>query len=145
MSSGGSGNPATRQLIIGSMSIKRAVPLTEEMAVVRGIGVEIGLCTFDGHLSQKAGLGKLMQCVVDRGQGDRDGLLHGLFVKHFRGQMAVAASEQKTRQSDALTGRPQTGIPQNLFDVFFVRFAHSNRHLNRRTTFHRAQYMQSGG
>ena len=61
--------PSTR-ILPPSISSKPAFLGDEEMAVVRCIGVEVGLGAIDGQLAQQAGLRELVQRVVDRGQGD---------------------------------------------------------------------------
>ena len=45
-----------------------AVLFDEEVVVVRRVGVEIGLAAVDRELAQKAGLGELMQRIVDGGE-----------------------------------------------------------------------------
>jgi hypothetical protein len=60
----------------------------------RHVGVEIGLGAVDADLTQQAGIGELIERVVDGGQRYRDLGEGGLLVKHFRGQMAGALAEQ---------------------------------------------------
>ena len=73
----------------------------EEVVMVRRVGVEIGLDALDGEDAQEAGLGELMQRVVDRRQRDRNAGDQRLLVQLLRRKMTIAVGEEQGRGSDA--------------------------------------------
>src|SRR6266566_5966964 len=81
---------------IGVRNINQIVfVLDEEVVVVRDVGVEIGLRPVDRYFPPQSGAGELMKRIVDRGQRNGDLRAACLFVKHFRGQVAVTLRKQK--------------------------------------------------
>ena len=67
--------------------------LVEEVAVLGGVGVEIGAARFDHYLTQQPGLGELVQGVVYGSQGHADTRAAGFGMEIFGGNMAVAVFE----------------------------------------------------
>ena len=99
-------------------NVDQLVIVLEIEVVMRGdVGVEIGLGAVDADLAQQAGIGQLVERVVDGGERHRN-LGEGRFlVEHFRGEMARALAEQQPAQRHALPGRPQAGRLQHFIDV----------------------------
>ncbi len=64
MPSGGAGSPST-VMASPEMSIQLAVRFEQEVVVVRGVGVEVGLRAFDRQLAQKTSSLELVQRIVD--------------------------------------------------------------------------------
>ena len=86
--------------------------------MVRGdVGVEIGLGAVDADLAQQAGIGQLVERVVDGRQRHRNLGERRFLVEHFRRQVARALAEQQPAQRHALPGRPQAGGLQHFIDV----------------------------
>ena len=88
-----------------------------EVVMRRHVGVEIGLGAVDADLAQQAGIGQLIERVVDGGERHRNLGQGGFLVEHFRGEMARALAEQQPAQRHALAGRTQTGRLQHFVDV----------------------------
>ncbi len=91
------------------------VLLDEEMIVVRRVRVEICLAALYAELAQEAGLGELVQRVVD--SGERHMLARGqrLGMKDLGRDVAVAGPEQERAEHEPLAssgeGRTSAGAP----------------------------------
>ncbi len=90
-------------------------PFEEEVLVIGDIGVEIGFGPFHRDDAQHARFRKLVQRVVYGGERDRNVSHDGFLVKVFRGQVAVALSENQARKCNALARGAQTGFAKPLF------------------------------
>ena len=93
------------------------IVLEIEVVMGRHVGVEIGLGAVDADLAQQAGIGQLVERVVDGRQRHRNLGQRGFLVQHFSGQVAGTLAEQQPAQRHALPGRPETGRLQHLVDV----------------------------
>ena len=115
MPSGGSGRLMTLTGAGGDVE-DPVLAFDEEMVVIRGVGVEIGLRALDGEDAQQSRLGELMQRVVDGRQRYRHAGGERLLVQFLGRQMAVALGKQQIGKRDALTRRPQAGFANPLVD-----------------------------
>src|SRR5690606_21746920 len=86
----------------------------EEMMMVRRVGVEICLRALDGEDAQQAGLGELMQRVVDSREGNGDAGGDCFLVKLLGGKMPIPFREKKLGKRHALACRAQARVPDAL-------------------------------
>ncbi|MNL62275.1 hypothetical protein D3C87_1862840 [compost metagenome] len=92
--------------------------------MVGDVGVEVGLGAFHREHADHAGLGELMQRVVDGCQRNRHAGDDRLFMQFFNGQVTVALGEDQIGKRDTLTRRAQTRAAQSLFRTHFGCFRH---------------------
>ena len=71
----------------------------------RHVGVEIGFGAVDADLAQQAGIGQLVERVVDGRERHRNLGQRRFLIEHFRSEVARALAEQQPAQSHALAGR----------------------------------------
>ncbi len=79
----------------------------EEMMMVGDIGVEIGTPRLNHDFAQQPGGLKLVQGIVNGGEGDPDAVGLCPSMQRLGRHMAIAIRKQKTGKGQALTRRPQ--------------------------------------
>src|SRR5690606_19376317 len=82
-----------------------------------GVGVEIGAGAFEREDAQEAGLGELVERVVDGGERDGDAGGKRLLVQLLGGKVAVALGEQQLGQRDSLPRRTQACLAHANFQL----------------------------
>ncbi|MCY1303763.1 hypothetical protein D9M70_534870 [compost metagenome] len=81
--------------------------LDEEVVVVGNVGVEVGLGTFHREHADHAGLGELVQRIVDGCERNRHPGHDSLLVQFLDGQVTVTLGKDQIGEGNALTGRTQ--------------------------------------
>jgi hypothetical protein len=84
----------------------------EEVVVLDGVGVEIGLAALQRELAQEPDFRELVQGVVDGGERDWDASARRLVEQHLGRDVPVALAEQEPAQRDALARRAQAHAAQ---------------------------------
>ena len=77
-----------RDLIVFDV-FKVAAVFKKEVMVIGCVGIEIGPRGVDGNLTQQTDIRKLMECIVDRRQRNRQSRLLCFDMQYLRGDMPV--------------------------------------------------------
>jgi len=85
-----------------------------EVMMMFGVGIENAVLIMDGDAPQQAGLGELVQRVVDSTASHMRSGVTNLAGKAFSGHMAVPSIKQQFANQQSLTRRPQAGITKTL-------------------------------
>ena len=97
---------------LGIDMVSFALVFEEEVVMLGGIGVEIGLGPIHSELAQKAGFRELVQGVVDGRQRDRNTGARRLVEQNFGGDVPIALAKQQPSEGDALPRRTQAHAAQ---------------------------------
>ena len=114
--SGGTGRSPSTTSAAGDVE-QRMLAGKEEVVMLGRVGVEKRLRSVDGDLPDQAGLGELMQIVVDGRKRHRDPRRDRLSMQHLGGEMPIAVRKQDRAQRQTLACRAQTGAAKQLLII----------------------------